>query len=200
MTPPPTTITPPPVTSAIDGIDRSKWSKSLVAAHSYLMEKEWGLRWTALLSALVEHEWSFYHPEEEGKLPKLRSSPMEYKDWMKEHHLMRDFKISPDFGDKLFQWWKDLGPLTQWQNVGNGEGQKKEPIHIHSDWWLPDWTKLHKQGCNSIVFLVLGLAWQGQSVCNAAAGDGLGAGEGALEANKVWQFMVDDIVWSCGMS
>jgi hypothetical protein len=159
------------------------------------MEKEWGPRWTALLSALVEHEWSFYHPEEEGKLPKLRSRPTEYEDWMKEHRLMRDFKISPEFGDELFQWWKDLGPPTRWESVGDDEGQKKEPSRVGSDWWSLDWIKLHKRGRNGIVLLVLGLAWLGQSICNAAAGDGLGAGEAALEANKVWQFMVDDIAW-----
>jgi hypothetical protein len=114
---------------------------------------------------------------------------------MKEHRLMRDFKISPEFGDELFQWWKDLGPPTRWESVGDDEGQKKEPSRVGSDWWSLDWIKLHKRGRNGIVLLVLGLAWQGQSICNAAVGDGLGAREAALEANKVWQFMVDDIAW-----
>jgi hypothetical protein len=70
---------------------------------SYLIEKEWGPRWTTSLSVLVEHKWSFYHPEEDGKLPKLRLHPMEYEDWMKEHCLMRDFKIGQEFGNELFQ-------------------------------------------------------------------------------------------------
>ncbi|KAJ7895628.1 hypothetical protein B0H14DRAFT_2558683 [Mycena olivaceomarginata] len=161
-----TVLLPPTITVADDGIDRSEWSESLVAAYAYLMEKEWGPRWTMLLSVLVEHEWSFYHPEEDGKLSKLRSHPMEYEDWMKEHRLMRDFEIGQEFGDELFH-----------------------------NWWLLDWSKLHKRGHNSIILLILGLVWWGQSICNASTGDRLGAGEAALEANTVWQFMVDDIKW-----
>jgi hypothetical protein len=149
-----------------------------------------------LFSALVEHEWSFYHPEEDGKLPKLRSRPTEYEDWMKEHLLMRDFRISSDFGGELLQWWKDLGPPKRWVDVGDAEGQRKEPSRVSSDWWLLDWNKLHKRGWNGVVLLILGLAWWGQSICNAAAGDGLGAGEAALDANTVWKFMVDDIEWA----
>ncbi|KAJ7719869.1 hypothetical protein B0H14DRAFT_3521139 [Mycena olivaceomarginata] len=192
VAPLPATVSPPPATSTIDGIDRSEWSKSLVAAHSYLMEKEWGPRCTALLSALVEHEWSFLPSRGRRELPKLRSRPTEYEDWMKEHRLMRDFKISPEFGDELFQWWKD--PRTT-DAVGERglmtRGRRRSRSRVSSDWWSLDWIKLHKRGRNGIVLLVLGLAWQGQSICNAAAGDGLGAGEAALEANKVWQFMVE---------
>lgn len=78
---------------------------------------------------------------------------------------------------------------------GDKEGQRKEPSRVHSNWWLLDWSKLHKQGHNGIILLILSLAWWGQSICNASAGNGLGAGEAALEANTVWQFMVDNIKW-----
>ncbi|KAJ7885146.1 hypothetical protein B0H14DRAFT_2564089 [Mycena olivaceomarginata] len=131
---------------ASDGIDRSEWSESLVEAHAYLSGKNWGPHWTALLDALVKHEWSFHHPEEDGKLPKLRSRPDAYEQWMKEHRLMQDYGIPGDFGDALFDWWKELGPPTRWKNVGDGEGQQKEPSRTPSDFWSLDWTKLHKRG------------------------------------------------------
>jgi hypothetical protein len=113
-----------------DGIDRTEWAPSLLTAHRYLSGKEWGPRWIALLDALTKHEWSFYHQEDDGNLPKMRSRPGEYGDWMKEHRLMRDYPISDDFGNELFQWWKELGPPTCWANVGDGEGQTKEPGRV----------------------------------------------------------------------
>jgi hypothetical protein len=179
---------------ASDGIDRSEWSESLAEAHAYLSGKKWGPRWTALLDALVKHEWSFYHPEEDGKLPKLRSRPGAYEQWMKEHRPMQDYEIPDDFGDDLFDWWKELGPPARWENVGDG-GQQKEPSRAPSDVWPLYWTKLHKRGRNGPVLFVLGLAWWGQKICNAAAGDGLGAEDAALAANLVWQLMVDDVGW-----
>jgi hypothetical protein len=166
-----------------------------VEAHAYLSGKNWGPRWTALLDALVKHEWSFYHPEEDGKLSKLLSRPEAYEQWMKEHRLMQDYEIPDNFGDNLFDWWKELGPAARWNDVGDGEGQLKEPGRTGSNCWSLHWTKLRKRGRNGPVLLVLGLAWWGQKICNAAAGGGLGAEDTALAANMVWQLMVDDVKW-----
>ncbi|KAJ7669563.1 hypothetical protein DFH06DRAFT_1321622 [Mycena polygramma] len=95
-----------------DGIDRTGWADCLVAAHAYLSKKAWGEDWSALLAALVEFEWSHYHTEEDGKLPKGRNRPAEYADWFKEHRHLKDQTVSADFGDELFAWWKELGPKT----------------------------------------------------------------------------------------
>jgi hypothetical protein len=54
---------------------------------------------------------------------------------------------------------------------------------------------LGKRGRNGTVLLILGLAWWGQSVCNAAVGEGLGEGEMALQTNQLWQLMVEDVWW-----
>ncbi|KAJ7663694.1 hypothetical protein B0H14DRAFT_3539859 [Mycena olivaceomarginata] len=124
----------------------------------------------------------------------MRSRPGEYGDWMKEHRLMRDYPISDDFGNELFQWWKELGPPTRWENVGDGDSQTKEPGRVQG--WTGDWAKLQKRGRNGPVLLILGLAWWGQAICNAAAADGPGAGEAALEANAVWNLLVNDIQWA----
>ncbi|KAJ6477687.1 hypothetical protein C8R45DRAFT_934345 [Mycena sanguinolenta] len=185
---PPTPITPD------DGIDRTGWAPSLITAHTYLSEKKWGPRWTALLNALIKHEWSFYHQEDDGNLPKMRSRPAEYADWMKEHRLMRDYSISDDFGSELLQWWQDLGPANRWENYGDGDGQSREPTRTALG-WSRDWARLQKRGRNGPALLLLGLAWWGQALCNAAAGDGLGAGEAALAANVVWNLLVDDVQW-----
>ncbi|KAJ7807701.1 hypothetical protein B0H14DRAFT_2609490 [Mycena olivaceomarginata] len=68
-----------------------------------------GPRWTALLDALVAHKWSWFHVDKEGKLPKLKSRPEEFADWMKEHRPCKDYPVGTDFGDQLLDWWKDLG-------------------------------------------------------------------------------------------
>ncbi|KAF8139534.1 hypothetical protein K438DRAFT_2030521 [Mycena galopus ATCC 62051] len=68
---------------------------------------------------LRQHEWSFYHPEEEGKLLKMRSRPQEFADWMKEHRQLKDYTIGPDFGAELFDWWKELGPGACWKGDGD---------------------------------------------------------------------------------
>jgi hypothetical protein len=70
----------------------------------------------------------------------------------------------------------------------------KEPGRVRG--WTGDWAKLHKRGRNGPVLLILGLAWWGQSICNAAAAAGLGAGEATLETNAVWNLLVDDIQWA----
>ncbi|KAJ7716491.1 hypothetical protein B0H14DRAFT_3522254 [Mycena olivaceomarginata] len=106
---------------------------------------------------------------------------------------MRDYTISNDFGNELFQWWKELGPPTRWENVGNGDGQTKEPGRVRG--WTGDWARLHRRGRNGPVLLILGLAWWGQAIYNAAAADGLGAGEAALEASAVWNLLVNDMQW-----
>ncbi|KAJ7716492.1 hypothetical protein B0H14DRAFT_3522255 [Mycena olivaceomarginata] len=62
---------PTPLTVPDDGIDCTAWAPSLIAAHAYLSEKKWGPRWRALLETLVKHEWSFYHQEDDGNLPKM---------------------------------------------------------------------------------------------------------------------------------
>ncbi|KAJ7829804.1 hypothetical protein B0H14DRAFT_3465340 [Mycena olivaceomarginata] len=198
----PATALPTPIIAAnamellADGIDRSEWSESLVEGHAYLVTKQWGDRWTKLLKVLVEHEWSFYHPEEDGSIPKANSRPLEFGNWMKEHRpLTTDYPVGADFGAQLLDWWKNLGPPSRWVDVGEGEGKNKEPSHIASKFWMLDWQKLHKRGRNGVILLLLGLAWWGQSICNGAAGDGLGARKAALAANDIWQFMVDDVTW-----
>ncbi|KAJ7360902.1 hypothetical protein DFH08DRAFT_951538 [Mycena albidolilacea] len=98
---------------------------------------------------------------------------------------MQDYGIPGDFGDALFDWWKELGPPTRWKNIGDGEGQQKEPSRTPSDFWSLDWTKLHKRGCNGLCCS----SW-------ASHGDGLGAEDAALAANVVWQLMVDDLKWA----
>ncbi|KAF8145018.1 hypothetical protein K438DRAFT_2028941 [Mycena galopus ATCC 62051] len=196
-TAPPTTSTAcaAPAPGTAPAATPTKWSGDFVTAHEYLTEKAWGACWTQLLDALVAHEASFGHPDEDGKLPKLRTRPEEYHDWMKEHRHLKDYTIGPHFGTELMEWWQDLGPATRWENVGEAEGRQKEPSRIVTDFWSVDWGKLQKRGRNGVILLILGLAWWGQSVCNAAAGDGIGAGEAALEALKPWQLMVDDMRW-----
>ncbi|KAJ7748996.1 hypothetical protein B0H14DRAFT_3167024 [Mycena olivaceomarginata] len=108
---------------------------------------------------------------------------------------MQDYGIFDNFGDDLLDWWKELGPAARWNNVGDGEGQLKKPSRTSSDCWSLHWTKLRKRGHNGPVLLVLGLAWWGQKICNAATGGGLGAEDTVLAANMVWQLMVDDIKW-----
>ncbi|KAJ7797239.1 hypothetical protein B0H14DRAFT_3493972 [Mycena olivaceomarginata] len=134
------TITPtvPVQQIAEDGIDRVGWSESLIETHAYLTTKNWGPRWTALLSALVDSRVivvPYYH-------------------------------IGSDFGDQLFDWWKDLGAADRWTGVG-GEGEKSEASRVQSDFFIHDWIKLH----------------------------GIGADDAALAANKLWQLMVEDITW-----
>ncbi|KAF8197799.1 hypothetical protein K438DRAFT_1967359 [Mycena galopus ATCC 62051] len=174
--------------------DRSEWSESLVAAYAYLSGKKWGLRWTRLLNALVEHEWSFEHPEEDGKLPTLQVRPQEFHDWMKEHRIFKDYAVRPEFGAELFDWWKQLGPPQRWADVG--EGKKKEASRKASDFFSLTWSKLFKRGRNGVVLLILGLAWWGQSICNAAAKDGLGAEAVALASDELWGLLVEDIRWA----
>ncbi|KAF8197292.1 hypothetical protein K438DRAFT_1760078 [Mycena galopus ATCC 62051] len=125
-------VTPAPVEIPLpdDGIDCSDWSKGLVEAHTYLAEKQWGPRWTQLLNALAHHKWSYYHPEEEDKLPKMRSRPQEFADWMKEHRQLKDYAIGDDFGAELLEWWKELGPAARWETSSVGKGDK-EPRWEH---------------------------------------------------------------------
>jgi hypothetical protein len=112
---------------------------------------------------LVEHEWSFYHPEEDGSLPKANSRPLEFGNWMKEYRpLTTDYLVGADFGAQLLDWWKNLGPPIRWVDVGEGKGKNKEPSHIASKFWMLDWQKLHKRGWNGVILLLLGLAWWGQ--------------------------------------
>ncbi|KAJ6448971.1 hypothetical protein C8R47DRAFT_1210026 [Mycena vitilis] len=180
-----------------DGIDRTGWADCLVDAHAYLVKKAWGEDWSALVAALVQFEWSHYHTEEVGKLPKGRNRPPEYADWFKEHRHLKDQTVSADFGVELFAWWKELGPKTRWDNVGEGEGQDREPQEREPSgkkkFWSGDWCRLNCRGRNGPMLVILGLAWWGQAICNAAAGDGLGAGEAALTANATWQLMVRDV-------
>ncbi|KAJ7794528.1 hypothetical protein B0H14DRAFT_2621803 [Mycena olivaceomarginata] len=73
----PSTI-PTPLTVPDDKIDHTTWAPSLLTVHRYLSGKKWGPRWMALLETLTKHEWSFYHQEGNGNLPKMRSRPGEY--------------------------------------------------------------------------------------------------------------------------
>ncbi|KAF8156445.1 hypothetical protein K438DRAFT_2075417 [Mycena galopus ATCC 62051] len=190
-------ISVPPIVPALipvadDGIDRSGWTENLKETHAYLSQKQWGPGWSALVDALVQHEWSFYHVKEDGKLPKLRTRPPEYADWMKEHRLVKDYAIRPEFGTDLFEWWKDLCPPLRLDGAGVGEGDKDPPRqHTRENGWL----RLHYRCQNGPIPLVLGLAWWGQSICNAAATDGLGAEEVALADNKLWQLIIADVEW-----
>ncbi|KAK7048773.1 hypothetical protein R3P38DRAFT_3175027 [Favolaschia claudopus] len=187
----PSTDTPP----AADGVDRSEWSKSLVLAHAYLSGKDWGPRWTKLLDALVQHEWSFRHPEDDGNLPKGAVRPQEFANWFKEHRVYDDYPVSANFGEELLAWWKYLGPGTRWDKVETSADKMETPSRIARAFWVLDWCKLHKRGRNGPVLLLLGLAWWGQSICNAAAGDGLGAEKTALEKNELWNLLADDVCW-----
>ncbi|KAF8131313.1 hypothetical protein K438DRAFT_1788307 [Mycena galopus ATCC 62051] len=177
---PASTVAPTPV--AEDKIDCSEWPESLVHAHAYLAEKKWGPDWTALLNALVRHEWSLHFCDDDGKLPELRSRPQEFADWMKQHRVMKDYTIGKDFGAKLYEWWKgeeEPGKKNVSQNVDNFES----------------WSMLRSRGRNGPVLLILGLAWWGQTICNAAANDGLGAGEAALMGNRRWRLLLNNIRW-----
>ncbi|KAJ7230899.1 hypothetical protein B0H12DRAFT_1077305 [Mycena haematopus] len=182
LTPPSPAAVPGP-TALDDGIDRTGWAPSLVAGHAYLAGKKWGPRWTALVAALVKHEWAYYHLEEDGNLPKMRSRPAEYADWMKQHRVMCDFEVSADFGNQLLQWWRDLGFAERWAayDNDNGEVPRTGPTR-QAGGWSGHWARLQKRGRNGPVLLLLGLAWWGQGICNAAAAGGLGAAEAALEA------------------
>jgi hypothetical protein len=114
---------------------------------------------------------------------------------MKEHRIFKDYTVTAKFGAELFEWWRDLGPQNRWKEVGEAEDSHWEASRIHTDFWSIDWGKLGKRGRNGMVLLILGLAWWGQSVCNAAVGEGLGAGEVALQTNQLWQLMVEDVWW-----
>ncbi|KAJ7794516.1 hypothetical protein B0H14DRAFT_3496883 [Mycena olivaceomarginata] len=167
------TPNPAPQTADDDGIDRTGWSQSLIETHAYLATKNWVPRWTALLDALVAHEWSWFHVDEEGKLPKLKSRPEEFADWMKEHRPCKDYPVGTDFGDQLLDWWKDLGVRGRWTGV----------------------EKLHKQGRNGAGPPGLGPCLVRQNICNRAVADGIGADEAALAASKPFQLLVDDVTW-----
>ncbi|KAK7029762.1 hypothetical protein R3P38DRAFT_2775191 [Favolaschia claudopus] len=184
-----TTNTPSdPAPAADDGVDRFEWSESLVLAHTYLSEKKWGPRWTTLVEALVKHEWSFWHQEEHGNLPKGSARPQEFADWMKEHRVYGDYPVSAKFGDEMLAWWKYLGPPKRWEKVEASGGDMEKLSRTVRDFWVLDWCKLQKQGRN-------GPALLGQSIRNAAAADGLGAEDTALEKNELWNFLVEDVCW-----
>ncbi|KAJ7438844.1 hypothetical protein B0H11DRAFT_2254349 [Mycena galericulata] len=102
-----------------DGIDRTDWAECLVDAHAYLSRKQWGEGWNALVNCLVEYEWSHYHNEENGKLPKGQMRPAEFTQWMKEHRQLIDYRVGDDFGSRLLGWWKELGNSS---GAGIGSG------------------------------------------------------------------------------
>ncbi|KAF8192866.1 hypothetical protein K438DRAFT_1969980 [Mycena galopus ATCC 62051] len=168
---PDTTSSTPSAPAATENLATNQWSESLLMAHTYLSKKNWGPRWTALLDGL------------------------EFHDWMKEHRIFKDYTITAEFGAELFEWWRDLGPQNRWREVGEAERHHWEASRVRTDFWSIDWGKLGKRGRNGVVLPILGLAWWGQSICNAAVGEGLGAGEAALEANLLWQLMVEDVGW-----
>ncbi|KAJ7761165.1 hypothetical protein DFH07DRAFT_957243 [Mycena maculata] len=118
-----------------DGLDRTEWADSLVKTHAYLSKKKWGDPWATLLSSLVAFEWSFYHQEEFSKLPKGKCRPEEFAQWMKEHRPVMDYPLEADFGDRMLDWWKELGPKKRWDNVGEGKGQLKEPPQDTKGTW-----------------------------------------------------------------
>ncbi|KAJ7178452.1 hypothetical protein C8R43DRAFT_1117840 [Mycena crocata] len=184
----------PPVPD--DGIDRTDWAPSLISAHAYFIQKRWGAKWSALIEALVTFEWSHYHHEERSKLFPGQCRPAEFPSWFKHHRIYDDFPIAADFGKSLKQWWVELGPKTRWDNVGDGEGQTRTPEHPHSAFRSGLWSRLNTtSGRNGPALIVLGLAWWGQRICNDAAGDGLGAGEAALDTCHDWQILVEDVKW-----
>ncbi|KAJ7500472.1 hypothetical protein B0H11DRAFT_2225467 [Mycena galericulata] len=178
-----------------DGIDRTDWAECLIDAHAYLSRKEWGEEWRAFVKSLVEHEWSHYHNEENGKLPKGKSRPAEFTQWMKEHRQLIDYRVGDDFGSRLLEWWKELGPKTRWVGVGDGEGEAKEPLRDRQRFWCGDWERLRCSGRNGPMLVFLGLAWWGQTLWNAGSTAGLGGGDAALAGAADWHFLIRDVHW-----
>ncbi|KAJ7432046.1 hypothetical protein B0H11DRAFT_2261110 [Mycena galericulata] len=178
---------------ADDGLDRSEWSESLVGAHAYLSKKNWGSDWEALVQSLVNFEWSHYHHEDNGKLPKGQCRPDEFAQWMKEHRPFIDYRVQEGFGARLLAWWKELGPPTRWDGVGDKEGEEKEPTCDWKRFWVGEWSRLTSTGRNGPMLLILGLAWWGQTIWNAGAADGLGGSDAALAAAGDWKLLVKDV-------
>jgi hypothetical protein len=173
----------------LDGINREEWSNSLVQAHRYCSEKQWGPAWTALLAALVYYEWSDYHHEDRGHLDATQR-PAEIPQWMKEHRVYDDYDVGENFGQQLFAWWKALGPRRRWRDIEEGS----RPARDVKEW--EDWGRLDVSGRNGPLLLVVGLAWWGQKVWNEGAAAGLGGGEAALAAAADWLFVVEDVTWA----
>ncbi|KAF7375582.1 hypothetical protein MSAN_00446600 [Mycena sanguinolenta] len=172
----------------LDEIDRSEWSDTLLVAHPYFMSKNWGPQWTGLIEALVRFEWSWYHNDMHGRLDSV-GRPPEFAQWMKEHRVWDDYKITDDFGHQLLEWWKVLGPWRRWEDVPKGEAPSRETT------WQ-DWGRIGASGANGPILLVLGLAWWGQTIWNAGAATGLGGGEAALAAADDWHLLAEDLRWA----
>ncbi|KAJ7620520.1 hypothetical protein DFH06DRAFT_1341645 [Mycena polygramma] len=187
------------VTAVDDGIDRSEWAPALLDVHKYLAGKNWGPRWKVLVEALVEFEWAHHHEDVCCfKLPK-EDRPGDVGQWFKEHRPMTDFRVAgadgkaDEFGQQLFAWWKELGPLRRWTDVASGEWPDTTAWDKHDGW-----ERMARHGKNGVMLVLQCFAWWGQAIWNGGAADGLEGGNAALEADSLWGHLVDDVSWVLG--
>ncbi|KAJ7078701.1 hypothetical protein B0H15DRAFT_804724 [Mycena belliarum] len=176
-----------------DDVDRWGWCDTLVNLHKLMGSKDWGPRWVELGERIVAFELSLFYVDG-GRLKITQSRPAEYAKWMKEHRTGDDFPVAADFDGRLLQWWYDIGPVNRVDLAEGEEWTRKE--RQERDWVA--WSRLRVGGNNGVILVLLGLTWWGQSIVNAAAGEGLGAGEAALSASNAWQYMVEDVLWALG--
>ncbi|KAJ7153790.1 hypothetical protein C8R46DRAFT_1042168 [Mycena filopes] len=188
------------VTPAADGIDRTDWDPNFVAVYAYLSSKKWGPTWDKLLAALIRFEWSHYFEDDDGKITAITHRPAEIGQWMKRHRLLTDdFPIDEKegpFGTRLIAWWAELGPKNRWDEYiagTNKEAPEQDGQEYHDRSHL--WKQATQPGRNGVQVVILALAWWGQDIWNRGAGDGLGGGDKALEAEAEWQMLMQDIVW-----
>ncbi|KAJ7794669.1 hypothetical protein B0H13DRAFT_2393319 [Mycena leptocephala] len=158
-----------------DGIDRSFWPRELISLHAHLSEKPWGAEWTYLIEQLVYFQWAFEFCDDGFPLSS-RTRPAEIAQWMKEHRVMGDYAVGADFGQRLLEWWKTLGPRGRWDEN------------------LPEsgWPSTHEEdhdveGC----LFGAGLAGAGGMECWGGGWDW--RGEAALAADATWSFLVKDV-------
>jgi hypothetical protein len=157
--------------------------------------KDWGPEWKALIEAVVKYEESMLWLD--GNLPRSEARPEEIAQWMKEHRPRNYGKIGPKFGWRMLEWWRDIGPAFR-------QGPRPEEL-AEGEEWPPktrgketrgEWVMLEVAGNNGLILVVQALVWWGQVIANAAAGEGLGAGEAALAAHTEWQYMLGDIMYA----
>ncbi|KAF8121498.1 hypothetical protein K438DRAFT_1885388 [Mycena galopus ATCC 62051] len=191
----PATSTSQP-TAPSDGIDRSEWSPNFREVYAYLSQKNWGEGWKKILAALIYYEWSHFFEDDIDKIVRIRCRPSEIGQWMKKHRAIGDFVLDPKlppFGERLLEWWKEVGPQGRWDLVGTREEPKTEQNFARCEW-----SHAGRFGRNGIQLFILALAWWGQDIWNHGASDGLGGSEKALGEAADWQRLVRDIGWFLG--
>ncbi|KAK6977464.1 hypothetical protein R3P38DRAFT_2581825 [Favolaschia claudopus] len=192
-------ISPPPVDNSsspeaaatTDGIDRSEWTSNFTEVYTYLASKNWGEDWKALLAALVHFEWSYYNHDDVYKIEAINSRPAEIAEWMKKHRVLDDYALKRNFGERLLEWWKEVGPRDRWDSV---EGLADAPRDEKDD----DWDRATRAGRNGLQLFALALAWWGQAIWNDGAANGLGGGEEAMSLALDWQRILRDLTWVLG--